>query len=507
MKNRTWKGVSADKAEKVNAILRSLGGEPDREVRGQSEAWRIRVEDSVFTFYKTGTLYFSGGDGPAIEASLEDISKILGETVSELDRQFLVGMDETGKGEVLGPSVLAVVVLDKAVAAKIDAELGSADTKKKHSFHAWDVLFRDLDQYRGHGLSYEIETIPPWDVDRYNVNKLMDIVYQRLLSRLLAGLDLAKSRIILDDYGMGNNLHLYMKSLSKAGAEVRVEARADEKYVEVRTASVLSKWRRELAMKKIGEKFSLDGVPLGSGNAGDPLTVRWLKEWKKSGEQWPWFVKISWRTVRELDGVSQEPVKGSPPVRHDILSRDSQDMFRDGRLSTSSLRIICVECGASLGSCKLTPDPSGGLIGRCIQCNVSIPDLGITLRYYCGSALLDSSTIISGSISKDLQRRGFFAGYTLLVHPLVALETDNQGGKRELELLGDYASMDRVALRRLHDSDDKAENHDQAIIQAAKNQDAILVTRDKGMYGNAVAQGVFCLTFKLESSSTTPSDQ
>jgi len=239
---------------------------------------------------------------------------------------------------------------------------------------------------------------------------------------------------------------------------------------------------------------------LGSGNAGDALTVKWLKEWKKSGQQWPWFVKISWKTIRELDGIEKEPVKGSPPVRHDILSRDSQTMFLDGKLSTSSLRVICPDCGASLSSCKLTPEPTGGLVGRCVQCNVTIPDLAITLRYYCGSALLDSSTIISGSVSKDLQKRGFFAGYTLLVHPLVAMETDNPGGKKELGLLGDFAAMDRITLRRIDDSNGNSANHDQAIIQAARKQDAILVTRDKGMYGNAVGQGVFCLTFKLEPS-------
>jgi rRNA-processing protein FCF1 len=116
--------------------------------------------------------------------------------------------------------------------------------------------------------------------------------------------------------------------------------------------------------------------------------------------------------------------------------------------------------------------------------------------------LLDSSTIISGSVSKDLQKKGFFGGYTLLVHPLVAIETDNPGGKKELESLGDYAAMDRISLRRLDHSNDRSENHDQVIIQAAKKQDAILVTRDRGMYGNAVAQGVFCLTFKLEPIAT-----
>jgi len=372
MKNRTWKGVSDEQSESAKDALLSHGGELDVNVRGQSEVWRIRVEGSVFTFYKKGTLYFSGGDGPTIEVSIDHLSKILGETNLATEKEFLVGMDETGKGEVLGPSVLAVVVIGKELAPKIEAELGAADTKKKHSFQAWDTLFRDLDQYRGHGLSYEIETIPPWDVDRYNVNKLMDIVYQRLLSRVLNGLDSTKCRIILDDYGMGNNLHLYMKSLSKAGAEVRIEARADEKYIEVKTASVFSKWRRELAMKKIGEKFSMPGVPLGSGNAGDPLTVKWLKEWKGSGQQWPWFVKISWKTIRELDGIAKEPAKGSPPVRHDILSRDSQAMFREGKLSTASLRVICPACGVNLSSCKLTPEPAGGLVGRCVQCNLSL---------------------------------------------------------------------------------------------------------------------------------------
>ena len=259
MKNRTWKGVSTEQSERVKEALQSHGGELDTEVRGQNEAWRIRLENVVFTFYEKGTLYFSGGTGSAVEAALDDLSKILTETALETEKQFLVGMDETGKGEVLGPSVLAVVIIGKELAPKVDSELGAADTKKKHSFQAWDTLFRDLDHYRGHGLSYEIETIPPWDVDKYNVNKLMDIVYQRLLSRLLSGLDSTKCRIILDDYGMGNNLHQYMKSLSKAGAEVRVEARADEKYVEVKTASVFSKWRRELAMKKIGERFSMPG--------------------------------------------------------------------------------------------------------------------------------------------------------------------------------------------------------------------------------------------------------
>jgi len=160
MKNRTWKGVSTEQSEEVKQVLLSHGGVLDTEIRGQNEAWRIRLENAVFTFYDKGTLYFSGGTGSALEAVLDEMSKILTGTDLETEKQFLVGMDETGKGEVLGPSVLAVVIIGKELAPKIDSELGAADTKKKHSLQAWDTLFLDLDQYRGHGLSYEIETIP-----------------------------------------------------------------------------------------------------------------------------------------------------------------------------------------------------------------------------------------------------------------------------------------------------------------------------------------------------------
>ncbi len=497
MKNKTWKNLALETSEAARKFLLTEGGVQDSETRGQSEAWRIRLGDTIFTYYNTGTLYFSSRSTDLTEHIVKSLSRIVGSERSESERDFLIDMDETGKGEVLGPSVLAVVVIQSELLSKIDETLGSSDTKKKQKFESWDRLFRELDQYRGHGVSYEIETIPPWDADKFNVNQIMDVVYQRLLSRLLGGLEPSQCRVTLDDYGMGRNLNLYMKSLSTLAVEVKVEAKADENYVEVKTASILSKWRRELAMKKIREKFTLPNASVGSGNAGDPVTLSWLEAWKATGKPWPWFVKTSWKTVRQLDGWGEAPKKSAPPIRHDVLSRESQNKFREGGLSTSSLTIVCPQCGNVLRASKLTPDPAAGLVGRCIGCDEVIQDLGITLRYYCGNALLDSSTIISGAVSKDLEKFGFFAGYTLLLHPMVSAETDSPGGKKEMEHLGDYAAMDRISLKRLEGSSSVAsEEHDLLIIRAAKERDAILVTRDKGMYGNAVAQGVFCLAFK-----------
>lgn len=497
MKGRTWKKISPDRFDELEELLLRLGATEDEEVRGQSELWRCRIDDGVFTMYETGTLYFSGARSREAEIAARGVNAFLGTNEADTEKEFLIGMDETGKGEVLGPSVLAAVVMRPALLETVEEILGAADTKKRHEFEFWDQLYKDLAGLKGRGVSFEIETIPPWDVDKYHVNKLMDIVYHRLLDRLLLGLEPSKSRIVLDDYGMGKNLDEYLRSLKAAGAEVRIEARADENYVEVRAAAILAKWRREVAMKKIGEKFSFPGIPIGSGNAGDPKTVRWLEAHKDTGEEWPWFVKTSWKTIRDLDGREDAPRKLAPPVRHGILSRDSQEDFHRGGLTVSSLSVICPDCGSTLKACKLTPEPSGRLVGRCISCNEVIEDLNTTLRYYCGKVLPDSSTIISGAMSKDLARRGFLGGYTLLLHPTVAMETDTPGGKRELERLGDYAAMDRIGWRKLTGPlESGPEPEDEKVIEAARLSDAILVTRDKGMYGNAVAQGLFVLTFK-----------
>ncbi len=60
MKNKTWKNLSPDTAELVRQLLLREGGVQDESTTGHSEAWRIRLESSVFTCYNTGTLYFSG---------------------------------------------------------------------------------------------------------------------------------------------------------------------------------------------------------------------------------------------------------------------------------------------------------------------------------------------------------------------------------------------------------------------------------------------------------------
>lgn len=78
MRGRTWKGVDPQALEQVRHLLLRRGGVEDRDLKNPHEAWRVRIERSVFTGYRSGTIYSTGGDLPELSFLYESISKVVG---------------------------------------------------------------------------------------------------------------------------------------------------------------------------------------------------------------------------------------------------------------------------------------------------------------------------------------------------------------------------------------------------------------------------------------------
>jgi ribonuclease HII len=389
-------------------------------------------------------------------------------------------------------------VFPKAIFNEVERLVGVADTKKKRSTAYWNGVLKRLDLMKKEGLDFYLEKIPPWHVDKFNLNKIMDVVYQRILSNFIRHYQAANCRIVLDDYGVGEKLRRYLRSLENAGADVKVIHQADEHYLEARVASLIAKREREKIIEAIGrdEEFKIGGCIIGSGNAGDKETINWLRKWKETGKPWPWFVKQSYRTVREIDGKPEKVEKIEPPLREDILSEDFIKEFEAGRFSITTLSIVCPSCGERSKVALVTLDEEQ-TIGRCINCKKQIKDLNFTLRYYCGALLPDSNIIIGGFLGKDLERSKFFEGFTILLHPIVKVECDTPGGKKELEKLAKFAAVGRIRLEEISEAG-KMERltrleRDEKIKESAYTFNAILITRDKAMKAFAQAKGIFCL--------------
>jgi hypothetical protein len=78
VQGRTWKGVSPEALEQVRWLLLRRGGVEDRDLKNPYEAWRVRIERSVFTGYRGGTIYANGGDLPELSFLYKSISDVVG---------------------------------------------------------------------------------------------------------------------------------------------------------------------------------------------------------------------------------------------------------------------------------------------------------------------------------------------------------------------------------------------------------------------------------------------
>jgi len=506
MEGRSWKKVERAIADEIKKYLLDNGG-IEKEVKNTNEVWRVRFSDSTFTYYKNGTLFStpSRSLNGAVFQAWEYIDSLLGSMYVLPSKDFLIGLDETGKGELIGHTVLTGVIFPKELFKRLDWLIGPADTKKRHKFEYWDNLFGKLDVFRKLGLNFITEKIPPWHVDLYNLNKIMDITYQRILSIFLREIETDRCRIVLDNYGIGPTLKRFLRFLEKRGAEIVVTNNAEEKYLEAKIASLISKRTREEVIKRINEdpKFQINGLSIGSGNASDKQTKAWLEKWYELHKDWPWFIKRSFKTIRKIEGKTGKVKKIVPPIKEELLSKEFLDKFNQGKLSILSLSVICPYCGTECKSVTFAiyKGKNGRKISgmKCVSCKRIIEHAGITLRYYCGYIVPDSSAIRRGVIGKDLQSSRTFENYTVILTPVVRRECgETYGGKEEFDRLAKFSAMGRIKLETVGSlkeitEDMPKEEKDERIVDTALQYNAIILTADGAMRAYAMGKKVFTI--------------
>ncbi|CAE6500797.1 hypothetical protein [Candidatus Nitrosotenuis uzonensis] len=494
--NRRWNVTDIEKRNKIKNWLLSNGGE-EVQVTAPSEEWRIKFSDATVTQYTKGTLFITDSNDESVLKAHNFITKTVGSNFIPSQKKYLIGFDEAGKGEVFGHTILVGVIVPSQFYNEIERDVGVANTKVKHQADYWDEIFNKIDYYANKGLEFLVQSIPPWQVDKYNINKLLDVTYQRMLSLLIRNVSLPDTRIVIDDYGIGFNLDTYLKSLERQGTEIIRTSKADDTYLESRVASLIAKreQQRVIGSIKSDSGFQINGISIGSGNAGDRNTLAWLKAWKASGQPWPWFVKRSFKTIVELDGRAAQQ-KMHPPINENLLSKEFRQKFESGELNIGSLSVNC-PCGASSKAIKLIPLNSQ-TTPTCVSCKKEIPDIAMTLQYFCGRIIPDTNVIARGFITKDLEGKRFFENFTFLLHPTVRYECDKHSGtKKELEKIGHFAAIGRIRLEeiksKINSKDLDSVERDDSILKSALENNSIVLTADNGMKGAAQSKGLFVM--------------
>jgi len=218
--------------------------------------------------------------------------------------KIIVGVDEAGRGPVLGPLVMVALAFKEQDLKKLEW-IGVKDSKLL-SFLVREELFGRI---REIVHNFRIEMIEPDAIDLSlneagtNLNWLEAETSARLVS------DLNPDKIIVDCPSVNlTAYHNYFSSkLSEAvkeKAELITEHKADLNYVVVAAASVVAKVIRDRQIEKIKNEI---GVDFGSGYMSDPKTQNFLDKYH---EEYPHLFRRSWQSFKKIEERNKQKTLG-----------------------------------------------------------------------------------------------------------------------------------------------------------------------------------------------------
>lgn len=196
-----------------------------------------------------------------------------------------LGIDEAGRGPVIGPLVVGVVKWGNGLAEKSN-ELVVRDSKDMTNNQR--VTYRNL---LDEAATYTVQFIPAHILANSSKN------IQEIQAEVMADIiQQYKCKNIVADATGSDNVHAQIKN-DCLSYDILFEEKADEKYRGVSAASVLAKTARDAAIEEIKKKYG----NIGSGYPSDSQTREWLKDWKSKNDYWPPIVRTNWETINRLN--------------------------------------------------------------------------------------------------------------------------------------------------------------------------------------------------------------
>jgi ribonuclease HII len=212
----------------------------------------------------------------------------------EENNKIIVGVDEAGRGPVLGPLVMVALAVKGENVKKLEW-MGVKDSKLLSS----SVREEMFDQIREIVEDFRIEVIEPDAIDlslkeeESNLNWLEAETSARLVS------ELNPDRIILDCPSI--NIPAYrdyfankLSAAIKDKAELIVEHKADLNYIVVAAASVIAKVIRDRQIDKIKNDLKID---FGSGYMSDKKTQDFLEKYH---DKYPELFRRRWKSYTNV---------------------------------------------------------------------------------------------------------------------------------------------------------------------------------------------------------------
>jgi ribonuclease HII len=198
---------------------------------------------------------------------------------------MIIGIDEAGRGPIIGPMVVAGVAIEDSLLDKLK-DKGVRDSKTL-SRKSREKLFYEIVEIAS---AFSVVKVQPQEIDLNNLNSLTYQAVNKIISSMLY---LKPNRVTVDKVGRETEVIVYLKLL---GIEANVVHQADVNFVECSAASIVAKVIRDKEIDKIKEKYG----DVGSGYPSDEKTINWISKIHEKGEPPPPFLRRSWKILNRI---------------------------------------------------------------------------------------------------------------------------------------------------------------------------------------------------------------
>ena len=204
------------------------------------------------------------------------------------------GVDDAGRGPVIGPLVIAGVLVDESK-LELLRSLGVKDSKKL-SPEVRSRLDQEILQVVDRHHIVELDA-PSLDrvVNRAPKFQRLNLLEAKKMAEVVQTL---KPDVVYVDASDTDTERFRNNILDELTYRPKIisEHHADDTYPVVSAASILAKVRRDARIDEIRQQYG----DFGSGYAHDPQTIRFLGEYYQANKEFPPIVRRSWKTLRNI---------------------------------------------------------------------------------------------------------------------------------------------------------------------------------------------------------------
>ncbi|MEJ2775440.1 MAG: ribonuclease HII [Sulfolobaceae archaeon] len=198
---------------------------------------------------------------------------------------IVIGIDEAGRGSLIGPMIVAGVAIDDKY-LEVLKRYGVKDSKKL-TRKKREELFNLITFYSKAVMSVKVF---PEEIDKENLNKLTYVSIIKILSALSV---LKPSIVTIDKVGNMREVEEFVKGLN---VKANIVHNADVYFTECSSASIIAKVIRDRYIESLKTFYG----DFGSGYPGDERTIEWVKKVYSSSPSPPPIIRRTWKILQDI---------------------------------------------------------------------------------------------------------------------------------------------------------------------------------------------------------------